>query len=342
MKRIVIGKTGLEVYRLGFGGIPITRLASNEAAGLVRYCFDQGITFFDTANAYGDSEPKIGSALQDVRKQVTLATKTLERDAAGAMGQLEKSLEHLKTEHIDIYQIHNISYHEVLEKVLGHGGAYEALVQARDQGKIGHIGFSSHNLDIAVKVCRTGLFATVQIPFNLIEHDPAEKLFQVARQHDMGIIAMKPLGGGLLNRPDLCFGFLQPHDDVIPIPGVESKREVDENLQYYRAPQALSRQDWAEIEKIRTEMGTRFCHRCEYCLPCPEGIVIWRVLLFKAQAKRFLPETAIKMAMEPMKTAENCAQCGECEAKCPYELPVPDLINETLDYYRQFCEQHGQ
>jgi predicted aldo/keto reductase-like oxidoreductase len=319
MKSVRLGKTGILVSGLGFGGIPITRLAFNEAASLVRYCFDQGITFFDTANAYGDSEPKIGSALQDVRKQVTLATKTLERDAAGAMGQLEKSLEHLKTEHIDIYQIHNISYHEELEKVLGHGGAYEALAQARDQGKIGHIGFSSHNLDIAVRVCRTGLFATVQIPFNLIEHDPAEKLFQVARQHDMGIIA-----------------------DVIPIPGVESKREVDENLQYYRAPQALSQQDWAEIEKIRTEMGTRFCHRCEYCLPCPEGVVIWRVLLFKAQAKRFLPETAIKMAAEPMKMAENCAQCGECEAKCPYELPVPDLINETLDYYRQFCEQHGQ
>jgi predicted aldo/keto reductase-like oxidoreductase len=342
MKSVRLGKTGILVSALGFGGIPITRVDFNEAVSLVRYCLDQGVTFFDTANVYGDSEPKIGSALQDVRNQVTLATKTLVRDAAGATRQVEKSLERLRTDHIDLYQLHNISNHEALDKVLEPGGAYEALVRARDQGKIGHIGFSSHNLDIAVRACRSGLFAAVQIPFNIIEHDPAEKLFQVARQHDMGIIAMKPLGGGLLNRADLCFGFLQQYDDVIPIPGVESKREVDENLGYYRAPRALSRQDWAEIEKIRGEVGARFCHRCGYCQPCPEGIEIWRALLFKAQARRFPPEMAIKMGMEPMKMAENCAQCGECETKCPYELPVPDLINESLDFYRQFCEQHSQ
>jgi len=341
MKSVRLGKTGILVSELGFGGIPITRLDFNEAVSLVGYCFDQGITFFDTANAYGDSERKIGSALQDVRDQVTLATKTLVRDAAGAMRHIEESLERLRTDHIDLYQLHNISNHEALKEVLDSGGAYQALVQARDEGKIGHIGFSSHNLDIAVRACRMGLFATVQIPFNLIEQDPAEKLLPVARQHDMGVIAMKPLGGGLLNRADLCFGFLQQYDDVVPIPGMESRREVEENLQYYSAPRALSQQDWAETEKIRSEVGARFCHRCQYCQPCPEGVEIWRVLLFKAQAKRFPPEMAIKMGMEPMKMAENCVQCGECEAKCPYELPVPELIAESLDYYRQFCEQHG-
>jgi len=157
----------------------------------------------------------------------------------------------------------------------------------------------------------------------------------------MGIIAMKPLRAGLLSRADLCFGFLQQYDDVMPIPGIESKHEVDENLQYYSAPRPLSQQDWAEIEKIRAEVGARFCHRCVYCLPCPEGVVIWRVLLFRAQVKRFPPEMAIKMGMEPMKMAENCTQWGECQAKYPYDLPVPELINESLDYYRQFCEQHG-
>jgi len=157
----------------------------------------------------------------------------------------------------------------------------------------------------------------------------------------MGIIAMKPLGGGLLNRIDLCFGYLQQFDDAISIPGIESIREFDENLQYYRMPRTLSQRDWAEIEKIRSELGVGFCHRCEYCQPCPEGIEIWRVLLFKSQSKRFLPETSIKMSHEPMKSAESCAQCGECEEKRPYGLPVPDLINESLDYYQNFCKQHG-
>lgn len=342
MRKIRLGRTGFLVSALGFGGIPITRADFNEAVRLVKYCFDQGITFFDTAYLYGDSEPKIGSALEDVRNQVTLATKTLIRDAIGAMRQIEKSLERLRTDYIDLYQIHNISNHEALDKVLAPGGAYQALAQAKDEGKIKHIGFSSHNLDIAVKACKTGLFATVQIPFNFIERDPTEKLFHVACEQGMGIIAMKPLGGGLLNRADLCFGFLQQYEDVMPIPGVESRRQVDENLQYYREPRPLSKQDWDEIEKVREEVGIRFCHRCGYCQPCPEGVEIWRVLLFKSQTKRFPPEMAIKMSKEPMKTAENCAQCGECEDKCPYGLPVPDLISETLEYYREFCKQHGQ
>ncbi len=248
----------------------------------------------------------------------------------------------MKTDYIDLYQLHNISNQEALDSVLTPGGAYEALAQARGEGKIRYIGFTAHNLDVAIKACRTEKFATVQVPFNFIEHDPAEKLFHVAHEHHMGIIAMKPFGGGLLTRADLCLGFLQQYRDVIPIPGVESKREFDENLQYYEAPRPLGRQDEAEIEKIRGELGMRFCHRCEYCQPCPEGVEISRVLLFKAQAKRFPPHMAINMGREPMKMAENCEQCGECEEKCPYGLPVPDLIDETLDYYRKFCEQHGQ
>ncbi|MFH1350761.1 MAG: aldo/keto reductase [Pseudomonadota bacterium] len=337
-----LGRTELMVTEIGFGGIPITRLGFEEAVNLVRYCFSRGINFFDTANLYADSEPKIGSALSDVRNQVILATKTIKRDAIGAERQLEKSLERLKTDYIDLYQLHNISSDEELDTVLAPGGAYDALVQAREKGKIKHIGFTSHNVDFAVKVCGTGAFDTVQIPFNIIENDPAEKLFHLAREQDMGIIAMKPLGGGLLDRADLCFGFLQQYDDVVPIPGVDVEHQVDDNLKCYQDPRPLSQKDWEEIDRIRKEVGVAFCHRCGYCQPCPEGIEIWRVLLFKSQTRRFPPEMAIKMCKEPMEMAENCAQCRECEEKCPYGLPIPDLINETLDYYREFCEKHGR
>jgi predicted aldo/keto reductase-like oxidoreductase len=342
MKKKRLGRTGLMVSELGLGGIPFTRLDLDGAVSLIKHCFEQGVTFFDTAPVYGDSELKIGTALQGVRDQVVLATKTLIRDAEGATFQLEKSLERLRTDYIDLYQIHNISVQEVLDTVLAPGGVYEALAKCGSKGKIRHIGFSSHNLDIAAKACRTGKFATVQIPFNFIEHDPAETLFREARDQDMGIIAMKPLGGGLLDRTDLCFNFLQQYEDVIPIPGVESKREIEEDLEYYQTPRALSQQDRADIERIRSELGAKFCHRCEYCQPCPEGVEIHRVLLFKAQVKRFPPQMAINLNREPMKKAEDCAQCGECEEKCPYGLPVPDMVSEYLDYFRQFCEKHGQ
>lgn len=342
MQKRQLGKTGLMVSEMGFGGIPITRLAVDEASRLVKHGYEQGINFFDTANLYGDSEEKIGLALEGVRDKSILATKTVLRDGKGALGQLETSLKRLKTEYIDLYQMHNISNQDAMDQVLAPGGAYEAMVKARRDGKIGHIGFSSHNPDIAARVCETGLFATVQLPFNFIEKDPEERCFGSARERQMGIIAMKPLGGGLLDRPDLCFRFLQQYHDVVPIPGMQAQEEVDQNVRFYREPQALTPQDLEDMEKIRAEIGTRFCHRCEYCQPCPEGVLIWRVLLFNAQSRRFPPQMSIRMSKEPMETAENCVQCGQCEEKCPYELPVSEMIQESLDHYRRFCEAHGQ
>ncbi len=342
MQKRQLGKTGLMVSEMGFGGIPITRLAVDEASRLVKHGYEQGINFFDTANLYGDSEEKIGLALEGVREKSILATKTVLRDGKGALGQLETSLKRLKTDYIDLYQMHNISNQDAMDQVLAPGGAYEAMVKALRDGKIGHIGFSSHNPDIAARVCETGLFATVQLPFNFIEKDPEERCFGSARERQMGIIAMKPLGGGLLDRPDLCFRFLQQYHDVVPIPGMQAREEVDQNVRFYREPQALTPQDLKDMEKIRAEIGTRFCHRCEYCQPCPEGVLIWRVLLFNAQSRRFPPQMSIRMSKEPMETAENCVQCGQCEEKCPYELPVSEMIQESLDHYRRFCEAHGQ
>ncbi len=342
MQKKQLGKTGFMVSEIGFGGIPITRLAVEEAARLVKYGHDQGINFFDTANLYGDSEEKIGIALEGVRDKTILATKTVLRDGKAALGQLETSLKRLKTDYIDLYQMHNISNQDAMDQVLAPSGVYEAMVKAQRDGKIGHIGFSSHNPDIAARVCETGLFATVQLPFNFIEKDPEEKCFGFARERQMGIIAMKPLGGGLLDRPDLCFRFLQQYLDVVPIPGMQSREEVDQNVRFYHEPQALTPQDLEDMDKTRTEIGTRFCHRCEYCQPCPEGVLIWRVLLFNAQSRRFPPQMSIRMSKEPMETAERCVQCGQCEEKCPYELPVPEMIKESLDHYRRFCEAHGQ
>jgi predicted aldo/keto reductase-like oxidoreductase len=274
MQTVRLGKTDLMVSQVGFGGIPIIPLSVEDGVAVVRHCFERGITFFDTANMYGDSEKKIGIALESVRDRVVIATKTLERSAEGAAKHIAFSLDNLKTDYIDLYQLHSISKADEWDALRAPGGALEAVKLAKAEGKIKHIGFSSHDIALAIKICRTGLFTTIQIPFNFIENDPADELFPVAQEMDMGIIAMKPLGGGLLGRADLCFKFLQQYPFVVPDPGIQSADEVDEIIALYDTPRALTAEDNQEIEKIRSQLGKRFCHRCGYCMPCEQGVKI--------------------------------------------------------------------
>jgi len=325
-----LGRTGLEISEIGFGGIPIIPLQTDEAIAVVRYCFDQGVTFFDTANMYPTSEEKIGTALADVRQQVVLATKTTARDAAGASAHIEQSFIQLKTDWIDLYQFHNVSNTEALEQLQAPGGAYEAVARAQQAGKIRFIGLSSHSIPIATAALKTGLFQTLQFPFNFIESDPEEELFPLARASSVGIIGMKPLGGGLLERADLCFGFLQRHQDVVPIPGVRAQAEMDEIIGLYRNRRPLSDGDLKAMAEIRSALGEKFCHRCEYCMPCEQGVQIPGVLIFQAAAKRLSPETVNLWLGEAIKTAANCIECGECEQKCPYQLPITDRLRENL------------
>jgi predicted aldo/keto reductase-like oxidoreductase len=339
MKTVKLGNTGLTVSELGFGGIPIVPLAFEEGADVVRHCYDQGITFFDTANVYRDSEKKIGYALGGVREKIIIATKTLKRDAASAAGHIRQSLENLKTDRIDIYQLHNVSNEKTLEQVLAPGGAYEAADRARKEGKIRVIGFSSHNVNFAVGVCRKGLFSTVQIPFNFIETEAADELFGVAGEMGMGVIGMKPMGGGLLQRADLCFKFLQRYPGLVPIPGVASKAEMDEILALYRTRRTLTKADRADMEKIRSDLGTRFCHRCGYCLPCEKGVRIPEVLGFKSIVKRFHADFAVNFSGDALKSAEKCDRCGTCIEQCPYELPIPEMLDENRVLFREALKQ---
>lgn len=340
MKALTLGKTGLSVSRLGFGGIPIIRLGFEEAVAVVRHCFDRGITFFDTANAYNDSENRIGHALQSVRDQVVFATKTLERDSETVAKHIDQSLTNLKTSKIELYQFHQVGNEETLSRVLAPGGAYEAVENARAEGKVDFVGLSSHDIPTAIKACRTDLFHTVQVPFNFIEHDAEEELFDVARERDMAIIAMKPLGGGLLDRADLCFRFLLQYPDVVPIAGIQTKEEIDEILDVYLSPGALTGGDWDEIQEIRTDLGTRFCRRCEYCMPCEKGVKIPQVVRFMSFPKRFTPSAVISMVKADMESVPKCDECWECAQRCPYDLPIPDLLKENLSLFNDFMKNH--
>jgi predicted aldo/keto reductase-like oxidoreductase len=340
MKKVRLGRTELMVSEVGFGGIPIVSLSMEQATSVVCHCHGLGMTFFDTANMYGDSEKKIGSALESVRDQIVLATKTLNRDAEGASEHVDVSLSNLKTQVIDVYQLHQIGNPETLDRVFASDGAYQALCKARDDGKIRFIGLSSHNVQIAIRACKTGRFDTVQVPFNFVERDVAEELFRVAEERDMGIIGMKPLAGGVLERADLCFRFLQQYPKVVPIPGIKAQQEADEIIELYKAPRALTEKERDEIEGIRTELGTRFCRRCEYCMPCQQEIHIPMALGFRAFANRFPPVGTIALLDANMKKADTCIECEECVEKCPYELPIPDLIKENLSLYREYVKQH--
>ncbi len=336
-----LGNSGLTVSEVGFGGIPVTRLSPEEAVRLVRHAFSLGFTFFDTANLYGDSEAKLGRALEPIREQVVIASKTRARDAETAARHLAQSLDTLRTGYLDLYQLHNISEPDALDKIMAPGGAWEVILEAREEGKIKAVGFSSHNPDTAVAACATGRFSTVQFAFNFVEHDSYEKVFAAARERGMGMLAMKPLGGGLLGRADLCFGFLQQHPEVVPIPGLQALAEAEEIAELYENKRPLSDEDWQAIEAVRSELGTRFCHRCEYCMPCEQEVAIPYAMLFKSQRLRFPPEMVEKMSGQAMATVENCIACGQCEEKCPYDLPIPEMLRDYYDQYQRFVAESG-
>ena len=329
MNTIRLAGTDLEISEIGFGGIPIMTLSMNAAVSIVKYCFDHGITFFDTANMYLSSEEKIGTALEAVREKVVIATKTAQRDAKEVAAHIDLSLRQLKTDWIDLYQLHNVSNQETLKQVLGPHGAFEAARKACDAGKIRHIGISSHSIPTALEALKTGLFQTLQFPFNFIENDPANELFPQARRCDVGLIGMKPLGGGLLERADLCFGFLQQHPDIVPIPGIRAQKEADEIIGLYANPKPLTKADLKEMENIRSVLGEKFCHRCEYCMPCEQGVQIPSVLIFQAAAKRLTREGAAAWLGQAMESVAECIECGECEEKCPQGIKIIDELQNV-------------
>ena len=340
MKKITLGKTGIEASVIGFGGIPIIPLDVEMSVNIVRHCYEKGITFYDTANAYVDSEKKIGEALEDVRDKVFIATKTGKRDGEGAAVHLKYSLINLRTDYIDIYQFHNVSTADDLTAILGPGGAYEVAETARKEGKVRHIGITSHDINTAIAACKTGKFETVQFPFNFIEKEPADALFKIARVQNMGIIAMKPLGGGIIDRADLCFKFLQLYPYVLPIPGFADTKEIDEVISFYENPEALTGKDNEIMEAIRAELGDKFCHRCGYCMPCEQGVSITEVMGYRSQARRFSPDVAIRLVRKAMASVESCIECGECSDKCPYHIDIPEALQYNLKLYTELVAQN--
>ena len=333
-----LGNTGMTVSELGFGGIPILRLESGEAEKIVRHAFDRGINFFDTAYAYRDSEEKIGRAFAGRRDKVIIATKTMRRDGAGALEQLEQSLQRLQTDYIDLYQLHQVAQESVWQTISAPGGALEVLQKAKVAGKIRFLGVTSHSRPMAIKLIQTGLFSTVQFPFNFIEVDAAGDLHPEARRLGMGILVMKPFAGGVIDNATVAFKYLRQFPDAIPLPGFDSVAAVDEVVSFYKTPNQVSSEDEALMATYRRELGQQFCRRCEYCQPCPQGVMITPAMGYQVVARRMSPAVSVDFSRAAMETVPQCIDCGVCLQRCPYNLPIPTMLKKHYAMWQQHCE----
>jgi predicted aldo/keto reductase-like oxidoreductase len=333
MTTIAIGKTGLRAEQNGFGALPIQRISKPDAVRLLRKARAGGMTYFDTARGYTDSEEKLGEAFAGAWDRVILATKTPAKNAAGFWKDLETSLGLLRTDTIDVYQFHNPSF---CPKPGDESGLYDAMLQARQQGKIRFIGITNHRLDIAQEAVASGLYDTLQFPFSYLSTQKDLDLLRACEEKGMGFIAMKALSGGLITNAAAACAWMTHAGNVLPIWGIQRERELDEFLSYIANPPALDAALMACIEADRKELEGEFCRGCGYCMPCPQGIVInmcarASLLLRRAPLEMLMSESGRAM----MKKVEDCIECGQCASKCPYGLDTPALLKKN---YQDFQE----
>ncbi|MBI3931469.1 MAG: aldo/keto reductase [Chloroflexi bacterium] len=335
MEMIRLGKTEMMVSRLGLGGIPIQRVSEDEAVAVVKRCLELGINYIDTANAYTNSEERIGKAISGRREGVFIATKTQSRTREGAETHLKLSLKQLAVESIDLYQFHNVADSDSFERILAPDGALAAVEEAKRAGVVKHIGVTSHSLDMAKELVKSDRFETIMFPFNFITCEAADELLPLCREHDVGYIVMKPLAGGMLDNITIAFKYLFQFPDIVPIPGIEKIEEIEEIVQVLEGPWQMTEAEQSQMQRLREELGTRFCRRCDYCQPCTEEIPIATVMTSGSFARRLPPERLFSgMLAEALEKAAYCTACGLCEPKCPYGLPIIDIIAERAEWYQ--------
>ncbi|GAB4302710.1 MAG: aldo/keto reductase [Myxococcota bacterium] len=337
IEKRALGKTGLFATPVGFGGIPIQRLDEEGAVAVVRECVANGINFIDSARAYSDSERKIGLALKrwNLRGKVILASKSMGRDYRSMMADIERSLSEFGTDYIDLYQTHNPTQEGELERVLASDGAIKALREMKKRGAIGHIGITGHNLDRLRDALKTGEFEAVQYPHNNIETTCEEKLIPTARALGIGTIAMKPCGGGAVSNVPLTLRYVLSRGSDIAIPGMDAEEQIKRNLSAAAPLIAPNDGELARLRKEFEELGSRFCRRCGYCLPCEQLLNIPFLLLLPTYSRRY---NLHKWASERLDALEkryaDCIECGECETRCPYNLPIRDMLKEAAEIFR--------
>ena len=329
MEYRILGKTGLKISRLGFGGIPIQRIDQERTKALIHRLMEAGINFIDTARGYTVSEEYLGYALEGLRDKFVIATKSMAQTKEAMAADIETSLKNLRTDYIDLYQIHNPSP-AAYETIIAPGGALEALLEAKAAGKIGHIGFTTHSAALFEKALETNWAETIMFPYNIVETQ-AEDLIDRCAQKNIGFIDMKPLAGGAIEDATLALRFIAANPNVtVMIPGMAEPKELDQNLTAMKNASPLSEAEWAKINTIRQDLGTHFCRRCNYCAPCSAGIPISAVFLMEGYFSRYgLADWARSRYEALAGHASDCIDCGQCEPRCPYNLPIRQMLKSA-------------
>ena len=328
MEYRILGKTGLNVSGLGFGGIPIQRIDAAGTRSLIHRLAEAGVNYIDTARGYTVSEEYLGYALEGIRDKFILATKSMARTKEAMAQDVDTSLKNLRTDYIDLYQIHNPTM-EQLEQVSAPGGAVEALKEARDAGKIGHLGVTIHSASVFEKALELDWVETIMFPYNIVETQ-GEELMARCKALNIGFICMKPLAGGAIDDPALAMRFIAANGNVsVVIPGMADPAELDQNLEAFNNTAPLTTQELAKIQAMREELGTQFCRRCGYCKPCAVGIDIPGIFVLEGYLKRYgLKDWAMGRYAGMAAKASDCIQCGECESRCPYQLPIRQKMKQ--------------
>ena len=331
MRNITLGKTGITVPQNAFGALPVQRVTLGTAVHLLRGAYDGGMRFFDTARAYSDSEEKVGVAFEGMRDKIILASKTQAKTADKFWEDLETSLKLLKTDHLDLYQLHCVPqcYRP------GDGtGLYEAMVEAKEQGKILHIGITAHKIGVAEEIVASGLYETLQFPFSYLATDRDIALVKSCEEAGMGFIAMKGLSGGLLTNADACMAFMSQYP-ALPIWGIQRQEELEAWLKFFKEDISMTPEIAAFIEEDRKQLLGDFCRGCGYCMPCTVGIEINNCARMSQMVRRAPSSDWLNDHWQAeMAKIEECVDCGVCKTRCPYELDTPNLLRKNLADYK--------
>ncbi len=327
------GKTDITTDKNAFGALPIQRLDDATAIKILRKAYDNGITFYDTARSYTDSEHKIGLALSEVRNSIYLATKSPAKTAEKFWEDLHTSLTMLKTDYVDLMQFHNPSF---CPKPGGEDGLYEAMIKAKEQGKVRFIGITNHRMKVAQEAVQSGLYDTLQFPFSYLSDEVDIELVRACQASDMGFLSMKALSGGLITNSAAAYAFQSQFENVLPIWGIQKESELDEFISYMDNPPSMTPDITDIINKDKSELMGEFCRGCAYCMPCPVGIQIntcarMSLLIRRSPSASHLTETSQQMMLD----VEKCINCNSCISKCPYNLDTPALIRKNLEDYKQ-------
>ena len=338
MEKIRLGRTDLMVTKASFGALPIQRISREDAVKLVRRAYEAGINYFDTANAYTDSQEKLGEALRDVRQNVVISTKSAGKDKKTVQAHIEQSLRSLRTDYIDLFQFHNPAE---LPDINDPDGPFAAVLEAKEKGYIRHIGITNHRLKVAHAAIDSGNFETLQFPFCYLATEKDLELVELCRQHDMGFIAMKGLSGGLLNNAEACYAFMRQHPTVVPIWGIQHEWELDQWLDLVKRDPRMTPELQAVIDHDREEQAGDFCRSCGYCLPCTVGIDIPQAARMAQLLRRspYQPYMSDEWHAK-MHKIEDCIHCDACRSRCPYGLDTPALLQKQLTDYDAFYAAH--